>query len=117
MRTLGMSRLVAVVTLAAGAATSLAAQEPETTTREAVFAQAQAEKFPILHPYVPGKAEALFNRAEDILVNGIPRWHPFFESEDRPERDADSAIAAILAAKDLDKRFERAFGRSLVVRD
>ena len=43
--------------------------------------QAQIDKAGSLHPYVPGKAEALFNRAEDILVNGVPRWHPFFNSE------------------------------------
>ena len=50
------------------------------TTREAAIEQAQAEKVETLHPYVPGKVEALLNRAEDILVNGVPRWHPFFES-------------------------------------
>jgi hypothetical protein len=33
-----------------------------------------------VHPYVPGRGEALINRAEDILVNGVPRWHPFFSS-------------------------------------
>src|SRR5207249_7682764 len=61
-------------------ATSVLAQEPEATTREAAIEQAQAEKAKSQHPYVPGKVEALFNRAEDILVNGVPRWHPFFES-------------------------------------
>jgi hypothetical protein len=80
MRLVGMWRLFTVVVLAAGPATSVVAQEPEATTREAAIEQAQAEKVKVLHPYVPGKFEGLVNRAEDILVNGVPRWHPFFES-------------------------------------
>jgi hypothetical protein len=78
----GMGRLFLVLALAAGAATSVVAQEPEATTREAAIEQAQTEKVKTLHPYVPGKLEGLLNRAEDILVNGVPRWHPFFESAD-----------------------------------
>src|SRR5712671_320721 len=80
MRIVGTWRLIAVVVLVAGTTTSVVAQEPEATTREAAIEQAQAEKVKTLHPYVPGKTEALMNRAEDILVNGVPRWHPFFES-------------------------------------
>src|SRR6266481_9692938 len=80
MRTVGMWRLFTVMALVAGAATSVAAQEPEATTREAAIEQTQAEKVKILHPYVPGKIEALLNRAEDILVNGVPRWHPYFNN-------------------------------------
>src|SRR6266513_1996210 len=80
MRIVGLWRLIAVVVLVAGTTTSVVAQEPEATTREAAIEQAQAEKVKTLHPYVPGKTEALMNRAEDILVNGVPRWHPFFES-------------------------------------
>jgi len=80
MCTVGMRRLFTVVALAAGAATSVVAQEPDATTTQAAIEQAQAEKVKTLHPYVPGKAEALLIRAEDILVNGVPRWHPFFES-------------------------------------
>jgi len=75
-----MRRLFAVVTLAAAATTSVFAQEPEATTREAAIEQLQAEKAAVLHPYLPGKAEGLMNRAEDILVNGVPSWHPSFES-------------------------------------
>jgi len=78
--TVGMRRLFTVVAMAAGAATSVVAQEPEATTTQAAIEQAQAEKVKTLHPYVPGKAEALLNRVEDILVNAVPRWHPFFES-------------------------------------
>ena len=77
-----MWRLFTVVALAAGAATSAVAQEPEATTREGAIEQTQVEKVKDLHPYIPGKIEGLLNRAEDILVNGVPRWHPFFESAD-----------------------------------
>ena len=80
MRSVGMSRLFVLVVLAAGTATPAVAQDPATPTREAAIEQEQAEKVKALHPYVPGKAEALFNRAEDILVNGVPSWHPFFTS-------------------------------------
>ncbi len=75
-----MTILGAVVALTAGLASSVAAQTPEPQTREAEIAQAKAEKANDLHPYVPSKFEGLMNRAEDILVNGVPRWHPFFES-------------------------------------
>jgi len=75
-----MRRLFVLVALVAGIATSVLAQEPEAPTREATIERAQAEKVKTLHPYVPGKWEALMTRAEDILVNGVPRWHPFFQS-------------------------------------
>src|SRR6185503_5933302 len=80
MSAVGMWRLVIVAALLAGAATPVVAQEPEPTTREAAIEQEQAEKVKALHPYVPGKGERLLNRAEEILTNGIPRWHPYFES-------------------------------------
>jgi hypothetical protein len=44
MHNAGMLKLVAVVVLAAGTATSVIAQEPEPATREAAIEQAQAEK-------------------------------------------------------------------------
>jgi len=75
-----MRKLFAVVILAVGAATSVRAQEPEATSREAEIERLQAEKVGTLHPYIPGKMEGLLNRAEDILVNGVPSWHPSFES-------------------------------------
>jgi hypothetical protein len=56
------------------------AQTPPKPTREAVIEGEQAEKLATLHPYEPGRAEALFDRAEDILTNSVPRWRPFFES-------------------------------------
>jgi len=82
MRSVGMWRLFTVIALAAGTATSVVAQEPQATTREETIERAQAEKDKNLRPYAPGKVEALFNRVEDILVNGVPRWHPFFDSAD-----------------------------------
>jgi len=80
MRCVGMLRWFAVVALAAGSASSAVAQEPEPTTREGEIEQQQKEKVAVLHAYTPGKLEGLLNRAEDILVNGVPRWHPYFES-------------------------------------
>jgi len=74
------TRFIVVAAVARGAAGSVAAQELESATRESALEQRQIEKVDTLHPYVPGKTEVLFNRAEDILVNGVPRWHPFFES-------------------------------------
>jgi len=73
-----MWRLFIAVALAAGGATSVVAQEPQ--TREAAIEQEQADKDKILHPYVPGKVEGVLNRIDDILVNGVPRWHPFFNN-------------------------------------
>src|SRR5213594_2884313 len=80
MRSVGMYSVFAVIALVAGSATSVVAQAPEPTTREAAVEQAQAEKVKTLHPYVPGRWEALMNRVEDIMVNGVPSWHPFFTS-------------------------------------
>src|SRR5262249_11796268 len=76
----GRSRLLMVLALVGRGAASAAAQEPGPQTREAAIEQAQADRVKDLHPYVPGKMEALLNRAEDILVNGVPSWHPFFTS-------------------------------------
>jgi hypothetical protein len=80
MHAVAMWILATVVVLASGLAQNVAAQEPQAPTREAEVEQAQAEKAKTLHPHVPGKLEGLLNRAEDILVNGVPSWHPFFES-------------------------------------
>jgi len=80
MRPLAIRILGTVVALTTGLAPPVAAQDPQPPTREAEIEQAKGEKANALHPYVPGKFEGLMNRAEDILVNGVPRWHPFFES-------------------------------------
>src|SRR6266540_5706955 len=75
-----MWRLFAVVVLAIVAARTVVAQEPDPATREAAIEREQAEKAKAVHPYVPRKLEGLLNRAEDILVNSVPRWHPFLEN-------------------------------------
>jgi hypothetical protein len=80
MRSIGLSRMFVAVVVAAGAATPVAAQEPEPETRVAAIEQEEAERAKDLHPYVPGRMEGLMSRAEDILVNGVPRVHPFFTS-------------------------------------
>jgi hypothetical protein len=76
----GIRRLFTIIALVAAGAASVVAQEPEPTTREAAIEQAQSEKVTTEHPYVPGKAEALLNWAEDSIVNRRPSWHPFFDS-------------------------------------
>lgn len=68
---------VAVVAAPAGAAAQAAAQAP---TREATIEEVQADKDKDLRPYVPNKAERLMNRIENKIINGPPRWHPFFDS-------------------------------------
>ena len=73
-----MWRLLTVVALAAGTATTAVAQQPEPATREAAIEQEQAEKAKDLHPYVPGKTQKVVNRLEEIMTNGAPKWHPFF---------------------------------------
>ena len=75
-----MWKLLIIVCLVAAVSTRVAAQEPQPPTREAAIEQAQAEKAKELKPHVPNKVEGLMNRAEDILVNGVPRWHPYLES-------------------------------------
>jgi hypothetical protein len=82
MRTVGTWKLFIAVVLAVGVATSVVAQEPEPATRAAAIEQEQAEKVKTLHPYVPGKVEGVMNRLEEIMVSGVPRWHPYFESAD-----------------------------------
>ena len=80
MRTFGVLRLFAAAVFAIGSTAAVAAQEPQAPTREAAIEQKQAEKSKQLHPYVPNKAEGLFNKAETLLLTGGLRWHPFFES-------------------------------------
>ena len=80
MSTRGIWSVCTAVALTAVCSATLRAQAPEPPSREAAIEQEQAEKAKALHPYQPSKAEALMNRAEDILVNGVPAWHPFFES-------------------------------------
>jgi hypothetical protein len=74
--TRGLAFSLAVVVGWIGTATALSAQQ----TREAEIAQAKKEKAALLRPYEPGTAEAWLDRAEDLLLSGQLRWHPFFES-------------------------------------
>ena len=86
-------RLFTIVTLAVGSTTAVAAQGPlspppaatpeqtsQAPSRQAAIEQEQAAKVPLLHPYVPDKGEAIFQRIDTILIGGTLRWHPFFES-------------------------------------
>jgi Omp85 superfamily domain len=77
---IGLLRLFLVVPLIVAADAAVVAQDRPPATRDEVAAQEQAEKAKTLHPYVPDKAEKLLNRAEEVLTNGVPRWHPYFES-------------------------------------
>src|SRR5262249_54584218 len=55
-------------------------QTPPASTREAAIEQEQAAKDQKLHPYIPNKAEEVFNKLDTILQGGQLRWHPFFTS-------------------------------------
>jgi hypothetical protein len=79
MRRCDLVTLFFVCSIALGAAAPARAQTPEPTRREALE-QDQAEKAKDLHPYVLTTTERLLNKFEDITVNGVMRWHPFFDS-------------------------------------
>ena len=55
-------------------------QAAQPNTRAATIEQAQADRVKALHPYVPPKSEALFNKLDTLLQGGSLRWHPFFQS-------------------------------------
>ena len=81
MRMVGVGKLVVAVALVSAApAAHVVAQEAQPATRQATLEQAQAEKVPTLHPFVPAKIERLVNRFEDRLLNQTQRFHPFLES-------------------------------------
>jgi hypothetical protein len=71
--------LLTVISYTCVPATSAVAQQTDPPTREAAIEQEQGEKAKQLHPYTPGKAEELANRAEDLLASGL-KLHPFFQS-------------------------------------
>jgi hypothetical protein len=79
------NRHARVITTAAliclGLAASTAGQDvaPE-PGRAARIEQAQADKALNLHPYQPGKAEAIFDTVEKSLLTGRLHLHPFFDS-------------------------------------
>ena len=51
---------------------------PPSAAREAEVVARQAEKARTTHPYDPGFTEALVRKADEFLVSGHVRWHPFF---------------------------------------
>ena len=83
----GALTLFGTVALAV-ASTRAAAQEPQrdppqsagASSRQAAIEQEQAAKLAESHPYVPNKAERIFERIDTIVAGGVPRWHPYFES-------------------------------------
>jgi hypothetical protein len=99
----GVLKVFTIVVLAVASATVAAAQAPspaateativsadadgapppqgsDPASRQAVIEQQQAAKDASLHPYVPNKAERIFQKVDTILEGGTLRWHPFFEN-------------------------------------
>jgi hypothetical protein len=69
----------------AGPATTQASQpaaapQPAPTTRAGAIEQKQAAKVDVLKPYVPNAGEHWAQKAQDILVGGGLKWHPFFDN-------------------------------------
>ena len=65
--------------LLAGAAAAHA-QEPEPDTRQDVIERGQADKVDTLHPYVENRAERIFDRIHQRLVNRQITWYPFLQN-------------------------------------
>lgn len=84
MRIIHRSRaLIAGAAMAAALMSSslTSAQDAATpSSRTALIEETQAKKATQLHPFEPGKAERLINRAEAVFLTGNVRMHPFFES-------------------------------------
>jgi len=78
--TIPAARFFTAIALVAGSATAATAQQPEPATREAAIVQEQAQKVPLLHPYVETTGEKLANRAESILAGAGHGFHPFFQN-------------------------------------
>jgi hypothetical protein len=78
MRSAYLSTVLAAFAIVTGAASLASAQTPQPTRRE-VIEQEQAEKAKDLHPYALTATERVLNKLEDITVNGVMRWHPYFE--------------------------------------
>ena len=55
-------------------------QATQGQTRQGAIEREQADKAQKLHPYVPNKGEAVFDRLDALLEGGRLRWHPFFDS-------------------------------------
>jgi hypothetical protein len=78
MRSAYVSTVIAVFSIALGISPVARAQTPE-PTRRGVIEEEQAEKAKDLHPYMLTATERALNKLEDITVNGVMRWHPYFE--------------------------------------
>lgn len=79
----GSREAVAIVTafLLCGALVGQAAAQEDTSgSRAGTIEQSQAQKSQNLHPYEPGKVEALLDHVEGMLFTGQLKVHPFFES-------------------------------------
>jgi hypothetical protein len=55
-------------------------QAGQAPSREAAIEQEQAAKVASLKPYQPAPGERWAQKAQDVLVNGGLKWHPFFEN-------------------------------------
>lgn len=80
MHTFRPSRIPAAVLLVALAASPALAQSSDNDSRQAIVEGAQATKSTTLRPYVPSAAERWVTRAQNMLLNGPTKWHPFFEN-------------------------------------
>ena len=80
MHTFRILRLLTMLALAARSVAPVAAQQPEPATREAAIAQEQAEKSKDLRPPTPSKGEKIVDRIDEIMIGGVPKWHPFFQN-------------------------------------
>src|SRR4029450_10660892 len=55
-------------------------QAGQAPSREAAIEQEQAAKVASVKPYQPAPGERWAQKAQDVLVNGGLKWHPFFEN-------------------------------------
>jgi Omp85 superfamily domain len=79
MRISGLLKLSIATAVVVSLAAPIAAQQAE-PTRRATIEQAQAAKVKDIRPPVPTAGERVMIKAEDILVRGGLKWHPFFQS-------------------------------------
>ncbi len=93
MRTLVL-KLFAIAALTAASSAVASAQGPAAAdpaepqqapaapapSRQALIEQEQADKDTNVKPYIPNKAERLFQRLDAVIAGGNLEWHPFFDS-------------------------------------
>ena len=76
----GVGRFCLAALLAVSIGTPPVAAQQSQDSRETQIARTKAEKALALRPYQPNRAEALFDRAEELFLSGGLRWHQFFQS-------------------------------------